>query len=623
MYCIFEIAGCIFNENASMFRSFFILLLSLFFFTAATAQFKQKADSLNLLVTKAVSDSDKVVALGNLAEFYYAYELDRKGDSILQAQLTIAEISDNKNLLLIVLFGNVVTNIASTKNFRSWRSNETLNRAITFIQKGLEYAKETRREDYTALSYIRLAELYRSMGLLERAYYHASVAFTTAMGAKNDSVKIAAAIELGYVYLARGESLLAYKAFTNAYDDAININNYTLQSEVFHCYAALYKTLKNNQQVKENLYRSIELNRQHHYAEGLIKDYIELGRFTDERFYIDKAIFLADSIRNEKYIIQAKRLLYGYYAFVVANSDSTLQYINRNEDLKQVYFLGDSSKYFSVMGSIYHFANKCDTAIYYMKLAEPGFQKNFAITSLQNLYGQLADCYDKANQPQEAIMYYQKAAALNTELKDAGTAVNYNNSLSNLYEKIGKYREAFMYSRRAVALKDSLQKLSDQREIALMEVNNEKKEHEARLEKMAKEKLIKTNLQYMAITILISLVFLAMILMGMFPVSKFTNKILGYFAFISLFEFVILLLDTFLHKWAHGEPLWIWVFKIFIVAILAPFHHYLEKAMKKFIESRRLIKLREKLSIKNWWPSHHKNPASVAANNKSITGDVM
>ena len=71
------------------------------------------------------------------------------------------------------------------------------------------------------------------------------------------------------------------------------------------------------------------------------------------------------------------------------------------------------------------------------------------------------------------------------------------------------------------------------------------------------------------------------------------------------FEFVILILDTSLHKIAHGEPLWIWICKIIIVAILAPFHHYLEKGMAKFIESKSLVQLRQKMSFKNWWPMQY------------------
>ena len=43
----------------------------------------------------------------------------------------------------------------------------------------------------------------------------------------------------------------------------------------------------------------------------------------------------------------------------------------------------------------------------------------------------------------------------------------------------------------------------------------------------------------------------------------------------------------------------IWMVKIGILAILLPLHHYLEHVMVNFLESQKLIRIREKLSLKN------------------------
>ena len=86
-----------------------IILLSTFLFHGTSvAQFTHKMDSLWAIYNKAASDSDKVVAYGKLAEYYYIYQLDKEGDSILQAQLKVAEISQNKNLILIAFFGKAI-----------------------------------------------------------------------------------------------------------------------------------------------------------------------------------------------------------------------------------------------------------------------------------------------------------------------------------------------------------------------------------------------------------------------------------------------------------------------------------------------------------------------------------
>jgi hypothetical protein len=97
-----------------MVRFFSILFLSTFLFHGSSgAQFTHRIDSLLAIYRAATNDSDKVVACGKLAEYYYIYQLDREGDSVLRQQSKIAELSPNKNLVLITLFGKAVMNIST------------------------------------------------------------------------------------------------------------------------------------------------------------------------------------------------------------------------------------------------------------------------------------------------------------------------------------------------------------------------------------------------------------------------------------------------------------------------------------------------------------------------------
>src|SRR5258706_14064157 len=93
----------------------FILLL-IVLQNLCVAQFYKKEDSLKQRYTSAVSDSDKVIAIGKLAEFYNIYQLYRQGDSVLQEQLQIAELSDNKNLVFATLFGDAITTVSRFTN---------------------------------------------------------------------------------------------------------------------------------------------------------------------------------------------------------------------------------------------------------------------------------------------------------------------------------------------------------------------------------------------------------------------------------------------------------------------------------------------------------------------------
>jgi tetratricopeptide (TPR) repeat protein len=241
-------------------------------------------------------------------------------------------------------------------------------------------------------------------------------------------------------------------------------------------------------------------------------------------------------------------------------------------------------------------------------LAQPGFEKEYNEKSRQTLYEEIGECYTLLQKPEQAIQYYEKALALKTQINSPAKAAKYSFALSNLYGQIQDYKKAFYYSRQGVILKDSLQKLASQRDIALIEVNNEKKKHERELELIAQHKLNKRNLQYMAITIFITVFFFLLIIIGMFPVSKVTIKLLGYFTFISLFEFIILLIDPFLHHLTDGQPLKIWLIKIFLIALLVPFQHYLEHGLIRFLETR---KKRNVFSIKKWWQRQKKPTSST------------
>jgi tetratricopeptide (TPR) repeat protein len=582
-----------------------IIVLSLLFLSSASSQVNHKIDSLKHLLEDAKTDREKVKLSGRLAEYYFVYEDDRAGDSMLQKQYKAAEITGNKDIILASLFCTAITNL------NNWPRKESFDKALQHMQKGLDYARSIGDESYIALAYTRIAGLYRKRGQLDNAYYNANNAFTSSLNIKNDSIKVIAAIELGDCYQAKGESLLAFKIYTRAFDLSNEIDNTTLQSEVYHRYSVLYQSLGNINLAKEQLIKSRELNEENKNTEGLIKDYIDLSRISDDRLYVDKALELAYSINSEKYIIYAKRVLYGYYTFIIGNSDSTINYINKNPDLKQVFLNEGAYGFHWRLGSVFHYSSKPDSAIYYFKLAEPGLERDFDLNTRQQLYEEMGECYGLIDHPNEGIQYYSKALELNKQTNDPVKAAQYSSALSKLYENMHDYQNAFIYSEKTSLLKDSLQKLSNIRDIALIEVSNEKKNHDRELERIAQQQITKRNLQYMAITVAITVIFLLMIIIGMFRISRLTVKLLGYFSFISLFEFIVLLIDSFLHRIAHGEPLKIWLMKIILIAILVPFQHYLEHAMIRFIESRRLHELRERIRRKKWWQRRKKSVVST------------
>jgi len=564
---------------------FFVLLLQ----QAGVAQFSRKVDSLAYICNNAATDKEKVTACGRLAELYYIYQLDDAGDSMLQRQVRLAELSGDKQLQYDAYFGDAITNITV------WRSKSTFDGALSFLKKGLAFARSSGNDGYLALAYARIAWLYRKWGQTDNAFNNANSAFTSALNIDNDSIKIVTAIELGDAYQAKSDALPAFKIYTKAYEDAVAINNLPLQSEINHRFAELYAGLNNPGARLEYLLKSEKQNKVGKYTEGLIKDYINLARATDEKSYVLKALHLADSVHSEKYALQAKRIMYGLYAFVIRNADSTFNYISSNEDLKLFFINRGLPSFYNTAGFIHQYAGNIDSAIYYYQKAMPGLDASFDINTLQSVYSNLGRCFAAKGLNPQAIEYYQKAYTIANSLKNLSSEASSSKALGDLFEKTGDYKNSILYYKKNEAVKDSLAMLTSQKDIALQEIKNEERNHENALALLARQQIKRRNLQYMAITLVISFFFVALIVLGMFPINKLTIKLSGFFVFICLFEFIVLLIDSWLHQLAHGEPLKIWLMKIFIIALLVPCQHFLEHRMVKFIESARLRKLKLKL----------------------------
>ena len=187
-------------------------LLFLLVFTCLTGKiYSQKhiEDSLIRSCNTAKTDLDAIKRLGALSDYYFANKMFSKGDSLVEKQLMLAEASLDRSLILSVLFGNAA--YKSTGTSTRDRSANT----VSYIKRALIYANEHNIPDYAALENANLAELYNTDGMLEEAFKHASLAFTTALNTDNDSAKVICAIQLGNNYLKRSDVLTAFKTFTN------------------------------------------------------------------------------------------------------------------------------------------------------------------------------------------------------------------------------------------------------------------------------------------------------------------------------------------------------------------------------------------------------------------------
>lgn len=575
-------------------------LLTILFYLlvfVAQAQDRQFLDLLEQKINVSQTDAERIQAYSDLADYYSLFKLNAKSESVLQKAFFIAQLSNDNELVLNSLFSNDIVTI------NPWNSKETFEQLIQFISKGLEYAQDMKRQDYIAIAYIRLAGIYRKREQYDKAMQQATLAFTTLNNIEADSIKCVLYNELGDIFLAKGDAISSYKNYENAFEIAYKLKNIPLQSEIYHHFSELYKSLGNEKVAEENLMKSIKLNKSNNYDKGLLKDYMDLARLTDDSGYINKTAVLADKLRSERYKEYAKRLMLAWYMVKGQNITITLDYFSKNPTLGQYYKNQGTDNYYWNLGNIYLYGGKYDSALYYFKLAEGELNKNYDFGVRLAVYSSLAETYLRDHNNIEAINYYEKAFQICKITNSLVSLPAIGNSLSNLYAGQLNYKLAYYYAKQVDSCNAVINEISAKDKLALLQVNMENKKRESDLLEIKQKKNRLYDLQIIAITILLASIFTIMLLVGMFKVSKAAIKMLGYFAFISLFEFIILLIDPFIIRITNDEPLKIWGIKIIVIALLVPFQHFMEHSLIKYLSSRKLLEARSKFSFKKLWPT--------------------
>jgi tetratricopeptide (TPR) repeat protein len=569
-------------------KPFLLIASQLTLLFVASAQLpleKQLAEKARL----APDYKSRVAALGQLAEFYTVYRADRKADSVLEVQLSVAELSGDQSLITEALFGN------SFNTLSSWSGTETFEKTLSLIQKGLDHAKSVGQKELEAVAYLRKANLYRKRKLYDQASQHVLLAFPV-LDNSNDSLKTELFLELGEILLAKGDIAAAYSNFNKAFDLAYSKKNTALLSSTYHHFSNLYTSLGNTELAKSNLLESVRLNTEKANAEGLLVDYINLFRMTANREFLDKASRIADSVKSVRYQLFAKRLAFHALSIKEKNPRAALAYLNQHPDLYQSFVYQGMLNYY--IGTAYQYGGLPDSALHYYIKAEPAMLTAYDPALQSGFLMEVGQCYAALNNHDKAIDYFEKTYQLTKADSASATNAFITEKLSDLYAKQNNYPQAFAYAQLHNHYNRQLNHAAAQREVALLAFEREKNKYERdQAEALAAEQR-KREAQYVGMSLATVFLFLVLLVFGMFPVSKLVVRMLNFVAFICLFEFIILVIDGWLIEITHHDPLQMWLAKIIIIGILLPLHHALEHVAIKFLTSQKLARFRQHISLK-------------------------
>jgi pentatricopeptide repeat protein len=549
------------------------------------------ADSLKRNLAEAVTAEQKVKWMGELSEFYMGID-KALSDDYAQNQLRAAEESRNRGLL-------VLAHLYNAKRYFSFSAQQAnINTGIKSSEQALELARENNLEALQAWSYNSLANGYRLNSQYDKALNCHNLALSIASGIDNDSLMVNTYNTLAKTYLAKKEKMLAFRNFLQALNIAESSENFHLLRPCYLNMSFFYVDLEEYEKAKDFQYKFIAETYKHNQKFDRIEAYNTLGKIyarnkqyeLAQSFY-DRALALADTVNFKEIKLNTYSAMINMY-FGTKQYEKALAFFDSKSELKSFIVQAGFSHFIDqVYGMSYTMMGNLDSGYYYLKRAEPVFEKSATRQNLYWFYGNMATLYRMKKNYTKALEYGLKAEAIGVSVGDMALKKQSAGELDSLYQEAGDFKKAYYYNHQFHAYKDSLDQLSQEKDLLSLEVENERKRKEREALVEAEAKRDRHNIQYMGITVAIAAVFIVLVMLGIFSVSRSTIRIIGFFAFIFLFEFIILIADNHIHHWTHGEPWKILAIKIGLISILLPLHHYLEEKVIHYLTTRKLLEI--------------------------------
>lgn len=570
-----------------------LLTFSMIFFSVLLHAQQNPAiiDSFKAKVARAKTPEDKVEQLGSLSMVMMNTNLS-EADKYGEMMMREAEISRKRPLMARALLNNAARySIVSTKDF--------IQKSIKYYNQALSLSRENKLEKETVEALLGLALVNSKIPDLDKSSNYTTQAFSISSSLADDTLKIDCYNMFGDIYQRKKERLLALRNYLNALQIAEQVKNHSYLRSCYANLSGFYADIKEydkaidySQKANDELMLTNAGNKNYLRVVdlyGLGNLYVAKKNFEMSTYYFEKSIDLANSLHYQPLKMPGYNGLLNQY--IQSNQpEKALEFFNKRPDLKQfITNFGFGYAIDHAYGVIYSKLQKFDSAKFYFAKAANGFETKTTAESRIGFYTQYGDMYNKSGDLPKAIEYYSKAKSLADTINNLEWQQNVSKELDSLYAKQGDYRQARLYGNLYNTYKDSLQKLGEQKDLMQAEIADEQLRHQ-RIQKEEEAALDrKHSVQYMGIAIAIGIIFILLVAMGLFKVSVTTIRVMGFFSFILLFEFIILLADNKIHHWTHGEPLPVLGIKIILIAMLLPLHHWLEHKVVNYLASHKLI----------------------------------
>lgn len=501
--------------------------------------------------------------------------------------LLIKESEESRNRIFICLSYSQIAKLSLNYYVRPGIYEE----GKTYADKCLQVATESGLDGYKVSAYLLFADYFLNTTQNQKAldYNNQAISLSSAIG--SDSLLCQSYLSISNTWNALANKLSEFQALLNARNFAEKSKDHVLIVKCLHELGDFYASVNDYEKAKDFYTMSKDEARQwgeHRYVytsiRALAGTYVHQKNEKLGLNYYDEAIKYADSLG----IINLKLQIYlDLLNFYFNNSDPVkgFAYLRQHPELmdfiRKVGVEYQINKLYAVLEAS---KNKYDSALYYLNLALPyEYSQKGNFPEKYNFAGQVANVYQSMHKNQELY----KTLLLASKFADSSDNIYFQRdvmlNLDSVSFILGDYKLSQQYLKRYNIYKDSIESLSKQKDLLSIEIQNATKRADQQKLEQEENKRTRNNIEYMGITAVIATVFIILVLLGVFKMSPSIIRAIGFFAFIFLFEFIVLLLDDQIQIITHGEPWKVLTVKIFIISMLLPLHHWLEKKMTHYL----------------------------------------
>ena len=535
------------------------------------------------------NDSLKVEKLCSLALFCNDYLGDQqKADSIAEIAILVAERSHRPELLFIAYNGYV----------ESGDLHKYYQKALDYALKAEQISLPDKNQEIAFRNYKNLASIYLSGYEFDKALKYSYKLLSIAGTTENTGLKAESYLYIGQCLEGKNQKIDAFRNYLNAVslserirDQKLQIKCYSLLSN-FYNFSKLYDKATHYKLLQQNLIKSTTpIDSTALMWTEYDLQVIDINSNNNQLYESSMQGILDFAIRHgHKRMLNYEIALIRTH-FIEANKISQLRDLYYKKFPRELndLALGNPALYFRLKAFFCEEEQKTDSALIYFNKAENFLQSDPNVILQSNFYHRFGQFLLRHGLKEKAVEKFSKSL----ELAQSAFYIDYMQGaakhLEEIYAEEGDFKNAYRFSVMNKVLSDSLNNMSKKDQLLIMEIDHETKQQELLAEQDKQTRSRRHYLQYTAITIGILSVFVILIMLGSMKVPEWIIRMLGFFSFIFLFEFIILLADRKIEVITHGEPWKVLLIKIFLIAILLPLHHEIEKRVITYLLNHKLL----------------------------------